>query len=185
MAVSSPWCWLTVCRREYGVAELVKSFDFAEKRQVAQGYPRYYHKTDKLGRPVYIEDLGKLDVKLMMKITSEERFVKNHIVEYEKFIDHKLPACSLRKGQHIEQSCSILDLKGLPIGQFPSVSSLVRTISQLSQDYYPETLGRMFLINAPVLFTTIWSVIKVFLDENTVHKIVILGYVQFAIADVP
>jgi hypothetical protein len=166
-------------RREFGVDELVKSFEYAEKRQVAQQYPRYYHKTDKLGRPIYVEDLGKLDIKLMMKITSEDRFVKNHIVEYEKFITQKLPACSIRAGQHIEQSCSILDLKGIPIGQFPSVSSLVRTISQLSQDYYPEMLGRMFLINAPMLFTTIWGVIKLFLDETTVNKIVILGYVCY------
>jgi hypothetical protein len=33
----------------------------------------------------------------------------------------------------------------------------------------------MFIINAPTLFTTIWSVVRSFLDENTVKKISVLG----------
>ena len=33
----------------------------------------------------------------------------------------------------------------------------------------------MFIINAPALFTTVWSVVKGYLDENTVAKISVLG----------
>jgi hypothetical protein len=36
-------------------------------------------------------------------------------------------------------------------------------------------LGKMFIINAPMLFTTVWTVVKRMLDEVTVKKIQILG----------
>ncbi|WWC70462.1 uncharacterized protein I206_104413 [Kwoniella pini CBS 10737] len=36
-------------------------------------------------------------------------------------------------------------------------------------------MGHMFIINAPYLFSTVWSLIKPWLDEATVRKIHILG----------
>ncbi|WVR07260.1 hypothetical protein IAU60_004301 [Kwoniella sp. DSM 27419] len=36
-------------------------------------------------------------------------------------------------------------------------------------------MGNMFIINAPYLFSTVWSLIKPWLDEATVRKIHILG----------
>jgi len=40
----------------------------------------------------------------------------------------------------------------------------VQLASKVAQDNYPEILGRMFIVNAPMLFSAIWTVIKVFLD---------------------
>jgi len=40
---------------------------------------------------------------------------------------------------------------------------------------YPETLRRVFMINAPSIFTMAWKVAKNFVDPNTIKKIVILG----------
>jgi hypothetical protein len=39
-------------RKEYGVDELVHSFQFTEREQVNKYYPQYYHKTDKVCRRV-------------------------------------------------------------------------------------------------------------------------------------
>ncbi|RKO84940.1 CRAL-TRIO domain-containing protein, partial [Blyttiomyces helicus] len=36
-------------------------------------------------------------------------------------------------------------------------------------------LGKMFIINAPMLFTGVWALVKPLLDEVTVSKINILG----------
>lgn len=49
-------------------------------------YPQYYHKTDKDGRPVYIEALGNVDIEAMRKITTDERMLQNLVVEYEKMV---------------------------------------------------------------------------------------------------
>ena len=45
----------------------------------------------------------------------------------------------------------------------------------MASDYYPETMGNTFIINAPLIFSGVWAVIKGFLDEKSRTKIKILG----------
>lgn len=45
----------------------------------------------------------------------------------------------------------------------------------VSQNIYPETMGRVSIINAPATFTTIWKAIKGWLSQQTQDKIEILG----------
>ncbi|KAJ1547968.1 cytosolic factor, phosphatidylinositol/phosphatidylcholine transfer protein, partial [Nowakowskiella sp. JEL0078] len=162
-------------RAEFKVEEIVNSFVYTERKEVHSIYPRYYHKTDKIGRPLYIEFLGNLDVKKLMSVTDIDRVLQYHIREYEKLNRYRLPSCSEKKGSHIEQCCTILDLKGVRLSEFNNVRKIVQRLSQIAQDYYPETLGKMFIINAPTLFTGIWAVVRNFLDENTLNKISVMS----------
>ena len=43
------------------------------------------------------------------------------------------------------------------------------------QDYFPEHLGQMFIINTPMIFKAIWAVVYQMLEERTRKKIVVLG----------
>ena len=138
-------------------------------------YPQYYHKTDKDGRPVYIEQLGNIDLNAMYKITTGDRMLQNLVVEYEKVADPRLPACSRKAGKLLETCCTIMDLKGVGISKVSSVYGYVKSASAISQDHYPERLGKLYLINAPWGFSGVWSVVKGFLDPVTVNKIHILG----------
>lgn len=127
------------------------------------------------GRPVYIEQMGNIDLTAMYKITTAERMLQNLAVEYEKIADPRLPACSRKSGKLLETCCTIMDLKGVGITKVPSVYSYVSQASAMSQNYYPERLGKLYLINAPWGFSTVFSVIKGFLDPVTVDKIHVLG----------
>lgn len=127
------------------------------------------------GRPIYIETLGGIDLTAMYKITSAERMLKNLAVEYELVADPRLPACSRKAGSLLETCCTIMDLKGVTITKVPSVYSYVRQASTISQNYYPERLGKLYMINAPWGFSTVWGVVKGWLDPVTVKKIHILG----------
>lgn len=162
-------------RKGFGVDDIKKSFHFYEKPQISRYYPQYYHKTDKEGRPVYIEELGAINLKEMYKITTHERMLQNLVNEYEKFVDQRLPACSRMKGELVETSCTIMDLKGVGISSISSVYSYVKSASTIGQNYYPERMGKFYLINAPWGFSSAFSMIKGLLDEVTVKKIFILG----------
>lgn len=191
-AASEQW------RVDFKVDEVVKEFVYSEAEEVSKLYKRYHHKTDKLGRPIYFEifkqvlsSLAKqrkqMDLKKLMSVTSEERLVQHHVREYEKFTRYKLAACSKKAGKHLDQGFTVLDLQGIPLSSFPSVKRLGNEMSKISADNYPgnhilnqgltrsETMGILFVINAPMLFTAVWSVIKGWLDEATVKKIHILG----------
>lgn len=127
------------------------------------------------GRPVYIEQLGKLDIPKLYAITTVERQLKRLVYEYEKNINERMPACSRTVGHPVETSCTILDLNGVSISNFYRVKDYVMQMSAIGQDRYPETMGKFYIINAPWAFSAVWSIIKPWLDEVTVSKIDILG----------
>lgn len=101
--------------------------------------------------------------------------IQNLAVEYEKIADPRLPACSRKSGHLIETCCTIMDLKGVGISKVSSVYAYVKQASAISQNYYPERLGKLYLINAPWGFSSVFSMIKSFLDPVTVEKINVLG----------
>ncbi|EME39990.1 hypothetical protein DOTSEDRAFT_74749 [Dothistroma septosporum NZE10] len=176
-------------RNEFGggVDELVKNFDYKEKPQIMAYYPQYYHKTDKDGRPVYIEQFGKIDLEKMRAITTDERMLQNLVVEYEKMSDPRLPACSRKAGHLLETCCTIMDFKGVGLGKAGQVYGYIQKASAISQNYYPERLGKMYLINTPWGFSSIFAVVKRFLDPVTVAKIHVLGgsYQKEVLGQVP
>ncbi|RWW75938.1 hypothetical protein BHE74_00015991, partial [Ensete ventricosum] len=40
------------------------------------------------------------------------------------------------------------------------------------QNYYPERLGRVFLVHVPYLFMKAWKIIYPFMDKNTRKKVI-------------
>lgn len=124
---------------------------------------------------MYIEQYGKIDLPAMNKITTDDRMLQNLVVEYEKLADPRLPACSRKSGYLLETCCTIMDAKGVGITSMPSVYSFIQRAAGISQNYYPERLGRLYIINAPWGFSGAFSVVKKFLDPVTVAKIHILG----------
>lgn len=111
----------------------------------------------------------------MYKITTGDRMLQNLVVEYEKVADPRLPACSRKAGKLLETCCTIMDMKGVGVTKIPSVYGYVKQASAISQDHYPERLGKLYITNAPWGFSSVFSVVKGFLDPVTVSKIHVLG----------
>jgi hypothetical protein len=162
-------------RQREGIDTILDDFVFPEYELVRQNYPRFYFKTDKFGRPVYIERLGHVKFDKLQTVTTSERMVRYHVYEYEKLIRYRFKACSVKSARTIEQSTTILDLTGVYLSTFSSVFGLIRQISGIAQNYYPELLGKMFIVNAPMLFSAIWALVSPLLNEVTVRKISIVG----------
>ncbi|KAH7146360.1 Sec14 cytosolic factor [Dactylonectria macrodidyma] len=158
-------------RKEIKLDEILPTWDYPEKAEISKYYTQYYHKTDKDGRPVYIEKYGNIDLTAMYKITTAERMLNNLAVEYERVADPRLPACSHKVGSLQETCCTIMDLKGVYITRIPQVYSYVKQASVISQNYYPERLGKLYLINTPWGFDKLWNFMKGWLDPVTVSKI--------------
>ncbi|KZV83988.1 hypothetical protein EXIGLDRAFT_777030 [Exidia glandulosa HHB12029] len=108
-------------------------------------------------------------VNALYKLTTQERLLGSY-GEYEKFLVDRLPACSAAIGHPVETSCTILDLKGVGMGQFWKVKDCIAQASDTDQNYYPECMGKFYMINAHMLFSTVWSVTKGWVDPVTVVK---------------
>lgn len=97
--------------RQENDVDNIETFMFNELPQVRQFYPHGYHKTDKLGRPIYIERIGMLQLNKLFEITTEPRLIKYYIQSYETLMKRIFPACSQARGSRVDQTLTILDLK--------------------------------------------------------------------------
>lgn len=87
-----------------------------------------------------------------------------------------IPACARQAGHPVEQTLTILDLGGSSTKLMSKkVYKFVQLASKIAQDYYPEMLGRMFIVNTPTLFSIAWKMIRPWLDERTQQKISLEG----------
>jgi len=77
-------------RQEFGTDEIL-SFRVPELTRIKEFYPHGYHKTDRMGRPIYIERLGYLNVNRLFEETSEERMIRYSGREYEKLSERYSP----------------------------------------------------------------------------------------------
>ena len=83
---------------------------------------------------------------------------------------------SKKRGMLLDKLCVVNDLKGLGSHHLTRLTlGTLKKFSRIDQDCYPECLGKLFIINAPWIFATAWSLIKTFLDKNVQDKIHILS----------
>ena len=163
-------------RRDQEVDTIIDTYQFDERAAVQEVYPHGYHGVDKLCRPVYIERFGLLNVPRLFEITTEERMIRHYIQEYEIMMKLRFPSCSVVKGEKVNQGLTIFDMThGSVTTANKQTYGLCKLATQVGSDYYPEIMGNLFIVNAPMLFSGIWAVVKGFMDEKTRGKIKILG----------
>jgi hypothetical protein len=54
------------------------------------------------------------------------------------------------------------------------VKRLVSAFTKYDQDNYPEMLGHICIINAPMMFKAIWGIVKPMLNARTQSKIEVI-----------
>jgi len=75
----------------------------------------------------------------------------------------------------VYQTCSIVDLKGLSKKQLTKQSyRFLKFMAKIDQDNYPESMGKLFLVNVPLVFKVVWKLVSPWLHENTRKKIEVL-----------
>ncbi|KAI7842782.1 hypothetical protein COHA_003528 [Chlorella ohadii] len=159
-------------REENGIDTILTDFHFEERDAFLALYPQGYHKTDKMGRPVYIQHLGAIKIKQLAEITTEDRMIRFHVQEYERCLKYIFPSCSKKAGKHIDQTFAIMDVKGVGLKHLTGdVKSMLSRITETDQNNYPETLGKTVIINAPTVFKMIWAMVRPMLDVRTQAKI--------------
>jgi hypothetical protein len=116
-------------------------------------------------------------------VVDEEFVVNYYIYGYERLLHTTYPQCTRENGgEVIENGTNILDLEGMNFTKILSkrheIQRFLKMSSTIAQDYYPEIMARLFIINAPLLFSVLWTVVKGFLDEKTTSKIMILSQLR-------
>ena len=110
---------------------------------------------------------------LLLKYVTVDDMVTTHLWGQE-YSFARAEEKSKELGRNIDQFVNIVDLAGLTMSH-RSCLKYMRTIAALDQQYYPESLGKTLIINAPWIFPALWKLVKVMLDPVTADKVSVLG----------
>jgi hypothetical protein len=153
-------------RNDKNVDKILES-EFPKSDIIKQIVPYRYAGYDKAGRPLYIEKTGKLAVAAVTdtRVLTVDEFLQSHIwgMEYMASLAYKM---SLTLGKRVDTVCSIIDLDGLGLHHRNAITVL-KSAMDFDSLYYPERLGKIYVINAPWIAPSLYKLVHVFLDEYT------------------
>jgi hypothetical protein len=161
-------------RKENRIDNILEEVNLSEEYRRLS--PRTFHKTDKLGRPVCIANLGKTDFNVLRKVVNPEDLGKITIYELEKMWKVRFSAASKKYGRVVNQTLNILDFAGASFFQIKAAYQWLTNMAPLIQKQYPESMAKLYIINAPYVFSSLWVMAKKYLlEERVVKRIEILG----------
>ncbi|XP_031559378.1 phosphatidylinositol/phosphatidylcholine transfer protein SFH1-like isoform X2 [Actinia tenebrosa] len=130
-----------------------------------------FHSHDKQGRPCYIEYTGRTDVLALIKLPIDQ-VIKRHIWNCEQQIA-RMNETSKKMGFPVETMVHIHDMTGASL-TLRKALTLFKKLAKLDQEYYPERMGKIFIVNTSWMFPVLWKIARVFLDPKTRAKCVVL-----------
>lgn len=140
-------------------------------KELRNYYVRGFFNVSREGHPVLIERIALSNPKKCFELMNDED-IKDFFMRDLSFIYNiMLPICSERMGKRIDWIDIIFDLKDVNVLTFfdSNIKKLIGMTSQITQDYYPEGLNRALIINANLFFSGIWSIVKPFIDKETLN----------------
>ena len=60
------------------------------------------------------------------------------------------------------------------VGSFIYSTQILWLLISWMQDYYPERLGKLFILHAPYIFMKVWKIVYPFIDNKTKKKVMFL-----------
>jgi len=117
----------------------------------------FFHGSDKEGRPICVVRTRKHD--------SSQR----DLDEAQRYIVYVMETGKELLPEGIETCTLIFDMSSFSTKNMDY--PLCKFMVEMFQKYYPESLSKCFILNAPWMFMGIWSIIKHWMDPYTVSKI--------------
>jgi hypothetical protein len=134
-------------------------------------WPYDYHHTDKKGHLIYYERTAFADPSTLFSAFTEKEIQECHVQMQEVLLWLKQKK-SDELGLMTYKSIVIMDLQDFGFKHLStSFYGPMKAIMTIDQYYYPETLSKLFIINAPLSFRTLWAVVKPWLHPLTQARV--------------
>eukprot|EP01006_Ploeotia_vitrea_P054776 TRINITY_DN67924_c3_g1_i1.p1 TRINITY_DN67924_c3_g1~~TRINITY_DN67924_c3_g1_i1.p1 ORF type:complete len:830 (-),score=45.78 TRINITY_DN67924_c3_g1_i1:105-2252(-) len=114
----------------------------------------------------------------MLKIHPREQLLRWHFY----LIERQRQRYKLLGTNRVSIVCDIAQL-GFGIITNTTAMGFLKEVTHLDQNLFPENMRYMFIINAPSVFSTLWNILKSYLDERVRQKIHILkkNYLEYLV----
>lgn len=120
-------------RRVHHADSILTRFKFPERAAFLEAFPQGYHKTDRMGRPVFVQQIGRADFDKIFQITNDARLMQHHIAENERLLGVIFPAASAAVGADVHQTFVLLDLAGVRFANFMRLKKMMSMFLKMDQ----------------------------------------------------
>ncbi|KAL4938164.1 hypothetical protein BDV06DRAFT_215328 [Aspergillus oleicola] len=141
-------------------------------------YPHWTGRRDRQGRPILVMDIAALDRQTLAhwretrdKPSSSPSMAERAVVYFDNLTRFVLPLCSAVRPEPVTSAVYIVDASSLGLKQSWDVREFAQDISWILATCYPETIHRVYACNCPAMLSTLWKIIKPFVDPVTASKI--------------
>jgi len=157
-------------REETKVDEIIKE-TLPKGAQFKSIWPSGLHGVGREGNPILVNRVGQVDSNRLYKEFNMDEVLKFHIQEMEALDSLKESQCKARNVR-LYQHIAILDLKGLGLSHLKErFTDPLKKFINIDQDFYPESLYVMIIVNAGLIMKAAWKIASVFIDPLTKEKI--------------
>jgi len=162
-------------RKANNVDRVLDAADVQAKETIRTVIPYAYHGEDKEGRPIYIEKTGMIATAALADpvISPASAIMHSHIYGVE-LLQKYMYENSLKTGKRVNGICTILDFNGLGFHHRACIHVL-KEMMEFDSKYYPEYLGKLYVINVPWVGPYLYSAVQLFLDNVTKQRIQIIS----------
>jgi hypothetical protein len=136
-----------------------------------------HHGYDKGGHPIYWEKTGTVQYKWakIKKLFTIDELVQYHIQSNEA-AKIRMDYASKLFNKEIEKCTSVFDMKNVTMTLDIGSIMYLKKILSIDQNYYPERLNSLFIINCPWYLTGLYAIFKPCIDTRTSDKFKFYGY---------
>ncbi|KAJ3678226.1 hypothetical protein LUZ60_002029 [Juncus effusus] len=131
-------------------------------------------KNELVQEKMYMQGLDKKGRPILVAFGAKHDCSKRQMNEFKRFVTYFLDKACSRMPSGQEKFICIADLKGWGYSHC-DVRAYIAAL-EIMQNYYPERLGKMLLVNVPYIFMKTWKVIYPFIDKNTREKFVFVDH---------
>ena len=155
------------------------------EKEILKIWPVFIYGQDNEGHPVFYDEIGLADKNLLM---TEYNKNKKLFGMFRYKMMKKLYNVKQSQNQKFNLSgdfinntlnsftkhCVVINLNNISMMMSTDIGNIIKDIIEIG-DIYPDTLEKLYIINAPWSFSFVWKIIKHFVHYRTRDKIEILG----------
>ena len=129
--------------------------------------------TTRSGNPIMIERLGFSNIKTILNPQYDVMREDYLLRTYERILTVVFPIASRTAGRRIDQLFIIYDMRNINTAKLfdPKFQRFLKAMTTTVQSYYPELLGKLFVVNANLLVKSVWAIVRPWIDAKTRSKI--------------
>ena len=160
-------------RIEKKVDEIVaaNSADMPGRTLFKKAWPHGVHGQGRQGNPVYIERLGKTDPAALFKEWTLDEMLAFHIKAMEELCQLK-DRLAVARNKNVYKHVVVLDLDGLGWAHCtPKLTGPLQMYMATDQNFYPESLYCMIILNGGWTLNKLWGWVTPYLDPLTASRI--------------